>query len=766
MPRHAAAFTGDPPAGDVLTLVAVRSASRTDMAGMIGAELRLPDGRRVLIKGEIGDGLLDIVELPSGRLFLLEDPLTGDSHLPDGGFLEDLSAAGDLHVVRRPGAPVVVTPQATRTYTAEDARRLDASAQMRLDVIRALRDVGLCGESPDLAKGLKRIWTPRMQESHGDMPRVRRVRDWYKGIDPETVGILDVMSMSGRVRRESPLDPALNRLYAKHAHDYWYESERGWSVFDATSEAAAERKQVNARRLLAGEPPLPEVNRETMRRRINALLCRDAYAAKWGEPAARRKFDGGGTGLKAARILEKVLMDSTVIDCVMVYDRGVIGRAYFTAALDVHSRGNLGRVVSMTPPSHHTAALCLRRANRSKVVRADRLADHPALAKMGGKPDRLIVDNGRDFCSQAFIESCADLGITVEVAPVGMPTAKPMIERFFHTLNQYLIRKLKGATLDPSTLRKLDIDPATEAVVTLETLEHLIEEFVHYYHTRVHSGIQAKPVDKWKRSMDLGHRHVLDSEEALNVLFGVVVPGRRITANGGVRIFSGLTYKSPDMRTRIIDPLAGREPHATRLDATTACTVKVRYDPADLGRIWVEVGAEWIPLDCTTPDYARGLSKWQHERIRAFARREQLKFETEEQRLLARAKLNAEIRRHFPDLDAQERRAASRFLVGEAPSAVDAVEHHVVEARHDGLEPIRHQPAHGFRKDLDRHPGRPSGRTDPTLAPDGLDLDREDGGDRSGDEPDSAADRPSPISGAPALFEAPPDDDERFNDYY
>lgn len=747
----------------------VASAAPVAIAGLIGAEIELPDRRRVLIRSEIGDGLLEIIELPSGRLFRVEDPITGELHLPDGQFLEDLSALGDLRIIRRPGATAPVEVRRMRTYTPDDARRLDPTAEMKVWTLRALRNIGVTGDHPDLARHLAKVWAVA-PDGFEEIPRVRRVRDWFKRVDVERVGVLDVMSMSGRVARRSSIDPALNRIYATHAQAYWYDytKGRGWSVLDATAAAAAERKETNARRLLIGETPLPEVNRETMRRRVNALLCRDAYAAKWGENAAKRKFDGGGQGLTAARILEKVLMDNTVVDCVMVYDRGVIGRAYLTASLDVHSRTNPGIVVSMTPPSHHTAALCLRRTNRSKTIPAHRLVKDPALAQIGGRPVRIIVDNGRDFCSPAFIETCADLGITVEVAPVGMPRAKPMIERFFHTLNLYLIQKLKGATLDPSTLRKLGIDPATEAVVTLEALQRLIDEFVLYYHTRFHSGAGARPVDKWKRSMEQGHRHVLDDEARLDVLFGVVAHGRRITANGGIRMFGGLVYKSADMRQRIIDPLCGREPHRRRLEGTTACTVKVRYDPADLGRIWVEVGADWIPLYCTDSAYANGLSKWQHERIREFSRRERLKFETEEERLLARHELNAEIQRLLPDLSAHERRAASRFMVGEAPSAVTDVEHAVAEPRHDGMAPaIPVRTAHAVRHDRDRRQTRPSGRDDPTLA----DVDAED------DRPDVAPQRTpgersdlsgggtSSMTGAPPIFATPPDDDERFDDY-
>lgn len=765
-----------------------------DIADLLGAEIRLPDGREILVEREIGDGLLDIRLLPTGELFRVEDPLTGELHLTDASFIEGLSASGDLDIVRRRDGHRPVSPPPTRTYEQEEIRRLDPYAEARLHLVRALRDRGVDPTAPDLGKQVRAIWAEKGWEGpFGPPPENRRVRAWFGRADVQQVCLEDMMSRSGRVRRRSPIDPALNAIYEKHAHDHWYKKKRGWTVADATGDAALDRRKENARRTLTGEAPLPEVNRETMRRRINALLCRDAYAAKMGEPAARRKFDGGGEGLRATRILEYGIMDDTVFDCLTVVQGGVAGRPYFSALLDVHSRGVPGLAVSFTPPSHHTAALVLRRANRSKTIRPDRLARHPALAKISGKFARLIVDNGKNYVSPSFIETCASLGTTVQVAPVAMPRAKAMIERFFHTLKQYLLSKLPGHTLDPSQLRKLGINPSTEAVLTLETLEMLVEEFLFYYHTRVHSGISTSPVEKWKASMALGHRHVLDSERKLDALFGVVVHGRRITANGGVRIFSNLTYKSADMRRLIIDRLAGSEPHRTRLDGTTACTVKVRYDPADLGHIWVEVGHEWVRLRCTDQDYASGLSLWQHRQIRAYARRERLRVETEEDRLVARAELNHSIQEHLPDLKMQERRVAARFVQGEAPSAVSAVEHAVAEPRHDGLGPIvAHEPAHIHRDDLHRPHGRPSQRSGD---PEDDDASPENSGHQAGDAPpqrfggasDGSAEhrpgerQPDPegddregdvgdedddLGGfEPPLWEPPVDEDERFKDF-
>lgn len=235
------------------------------------------------------------------------------------------------------------------------------------------------------------------------------------------------------------------------------------------------------------------------------------------------------------------------------------------------------------------------------------------------KPTKIITDNGVNYVAPAFGDMLMDLGITHELTPMKSPRHKGNKERFFRTLNTLLIDKLPAATLDPSILRKLGIDPATEAIVTITEIKEFLDEFLYVYHITHHSGINAAPLDKWQRSALVHGRNMILDSRKFDIVTGVTVHAKRVTAGGGVRMF-GMQWKGLNL-ARIVDALGAKEPHATRLDATVAVTTKVKYNPEDMLHVQVFVGDDWIELENTQAEYAAGLSLWQHRQIRAWPRR-------------------------------------------------------------------------------------------------------------------------------------------------
>ncbi|KAE8240822.1 hypothetical protein A4X03_0g8325, partial [Tilletia caries] len=305
------------------------------------------------------------------------------------------------------------------------------------------------------------------------------------------------------------------------------------------------------------------------------------------------------------------------------------------------------------------------------------LSRYPQLTTLAGKFVKIITDNGANYVSPAFSEMLADLGIIHELAPVGAPRHKAIIERFFRSFNTFLIDKLPGATLDPTKLRQLGIDPAASATVTITELHELIGEFLFLYHISHHSGIDAVPLQRWTASMKIHGRDMILDRRTVDIVTGVTVYKKRITANGGVRMF-GMTWKGINL-PKVTDRLGLTEPHRKRLDGTVAYTANIKYNPEDLLFVQVSVGDEWIELENTQREYAANLTLWQHKQIQAWAKRQSLEFNSEEERLEARNDLNCMIQ--FAEAD----------------------------PRHDGMGPIiDHKPAVTERQDTDRKPSRPS----------------------------------------------------------
>ena len=574
--------------------------------------------------------------------------------------------------------------------------------------------------------------------------------------------LLDMMSRSGPGARKSRLEPEVIEIL-KEKVDWFYE-DSGRRIVDVRAEVRAAIKAANVRRVTENLNPLDVPGKETIRRHVNEAMCRDNFARKWGEKAAKARWDGAGKGVTATKILAIGMMDDTVLDTVTVLDidRGFIaGRPWLCVVIDVFSRCVLGWLISYEPPTVNTAAECLRRANRPKLIRQDLHARYPILAKINGRLDRLICDNGKNYASPQFQDILLDCGTTLQLTAVGSPTQKAIIERFFYTLKTWLLQKLPGYTHDIALLREFDLDPEKEAILTISELELLIQEFVNSYHLQVHSGINMQPANKWEASMQTYGRDIIPDERKLAILTGHVRRNRRIY-RGAIRLL-GLTFRDTVISARLNDDLVAAEPHRKRVSSGAAvATVKYKFNPSDLGEIyvWNHVSGKWVTLPCTDQRYARGLSLWQHRELRAWANKKNIAFNTEDERLDARRQLNNLIIDLAPDTPARERRATARMLgtsSGTQPQ-LDVVE---ADPRHDGLGPVIEHETNEGRHDADIAPERP------TLG-ERQGADPEDGSDAGRDgenEADDAGDDKLAINGELPPINGPINDDERFEDY-
>ncbi|HEX8124235.1 MAG TPA: hypothetical protein VF548_01495 [Allosphingosinicella sp.] len=739
--------------------------TKNTINGAVGATFKTSHGEKLLIERELCDGLLHVITVPAGSVYRAEDPETGEMVLPDTRWLERGLADGSLRLYADEKGVIAPERRLAKVFDRELILKLDPYAEARLAVMLRLIEHGIDPTDPRLGPEIQKAWTPEIQAKFGDRPETATVREWYGRCRGATVELCDMFSMSGRVPRANRLDPAVEAVIEAARSRFW--KNRGWKIIDVHAEVSTEIVSENLRRTAAGEPTLNVPGKETIRRRVNELLCRDTYAEKYGEPAARRKFDGSGKGISAYRILQVALMDDTVVDLVTVLDvdRGLIaGRPYLNVLMDVHSRCILALTVSFQPPDVgksaeciRVAMNCLREGNRPKMgLRRDWVDLYPALATINGKPAKIITDNGFNYVAPGFTEMMLDLGIVHELAPVRSPRHKAMIERFFRSFNTFLIDKLPGATLDPSVLRKLGIDPASEAIVTMSELMELIGQFLYLYHVTHHSGIDAVPLQKWSASMAVHGRDMILDSRLIDIVTGITVHDKRITASGGVRMF-GMVWKGPGLDTAI-ERLAACEPHRKRLDATAAVTSKVKYNPENLLRIHVFVGDDWLELENTQPDYAEGLSLWHHRQIRAWSKRQSLAFVSQANRLAARHALNLAIRKAFPDMDSRERRAAAR-LMGPTAKPEPAHELEFAEAlpRHDGMAPIiEHEAPANDRDDAQRAMSRPAKGA--AAETDRSDPDENDGG--NADDDAQGLDPTSPIIEPAALDEDDLDDEE------
>lgn len=687
--------------------------------------IRLQPGQDWSYKGvvltferELGDRQLQFTVQRTLAPFQVEGD-DGELSAPDWDWAFRALAEGTLR--RLPSARsrlASMREAAKREYAPEDIAALDSWAQLRHLVLNGLDSMRVSGGSDktiaEALSALKETHRGRADE-FTVWPAPRTVRRWLKDRGaPGERQLRYMVAMRGKVPRKGRLDPCQKELTINVALEFWATPRQ--QLADAHAALSVRIWDLNADRAAASPalPPLKVPSRETLRQTINALECRETYAAKWGQAKADARFKGDGMGLLASRFLQLGLMDHTWFDAVAVFDDDTLlplGRPTLTVLMDVRTRCILAFVICFEPPSLYQALQCVIRANRPKPHLLDRSPDFPVLGHMFGRFDEIIVDNGWEFAGKSFEDALGDAGVSVRWAPIKSPTYKAMVERFFGTLNG-LLRKAPGGVLKPELLRELDYDPYKDAVLTLAEFEDLIWDALKLYHIDVHAGVGRPPADLWQEDMQAHGIDIIADDSQVEKMAGQMKYPCTLTKSG-VRVF-GLQFHDTALTEELLaDLIAGAPIRGQRKGSATA-KVKIKFNPASLAQIhvWNERRNVYVTLPCRDDRYAGGVSLWQHTQIRKWAKEKGLQFSSAEDRLRARHALTEKIEALAPELKIRQRKTVARLR--ESPIiqerlASKGVTVALAPSRHDGLAPIiPHSTLASVREDGSIPPTRPA----------------------------------------------------------
>lgn len=175
-----------------------------------------------------------------------------------------------------------------------------------------------------------------------------------------------------------------------------------------------------------------------------------------------------------------------------------------------------------------------------------------------GVPERLFVDNALIFSSVQLDLACADLGIAkIHSTPYYAPS-RGKIERLFRTVRDELLCEIES--LPPMTLEELN--------------RYLTAWAGSQYNCRIHSRTGQSPLDRWEQS-DVPLRTVtpLGLQQAF-----LLWARRKVGTTGEVKLAGNLYYADPTF---------------------AGLTVMLRYDPFDLGQVWI--WREGEPMRAITP---------------------------------------------------------------------------------------------------------------------------------------------------------------------
>ncbi len=355
---------------------------------------------------------------------------------------------------------------------------------------------------------------------------------------------------------------------------------------------------------------LPQPSIEAVYKRVRKLVRYEVTKGRYGKRVADRMFGAFGSGINPSRPLERVEIDSTRLDLMVVDEEtGMpIGRPTFTVAIDDYTKMILGFYLSFDGEGALALLQCLKHAILPKDYVASRYRnDIHGRWDAYGLPELLIVDNGSGQHSKSFEDACLQLGIPIQYCPVKQPWFKGAVERYLLTLNMELLHGLPGTTFS-NILDKGDYDPSKHAIVGFNTLLTVLHKFIiDYYQDRPHRGINDVPARLWREATELHPPALPPHRDVLQVLLAQLET--RTIQSYGIELF-GLRYNDPSIGL-------------LRRRHKKGFAFKIKCDVRDLGVIHVldPDNDHFLPAPSIHPEYASGLNYYAHRVIRNYAKR-------------------------------------------------------------------------------------------------------------------------------------------------
>lgn len=379
------------------------------------------------------------------------------------------------------------------------------------------------------------------------------------------------------VEVEALLHEAIEKVYLCS------ERRQGQDVLAFIVGNLAERGLLNAHTSVVKVPSL-----RTIQRRLKKLDPYVVTLARQGKVAADKIARAAGKQILSHNPLFLVQIDTHTLDILVTNElTGEAGaRPYLVLIIDVCTRAVLGFHISLLPPSATTTLAAMKEMLR-----------RPNMGLPGGIPVKIIPDNGVEFKNTAVAYLCHALGIVICPAEIRDPNDKPHVERIFGSITRGIIQKIPGTTFSNPKERG-DYDSAKYSSITLEDLRGYIREWIdEVYHITIHSETGRAPALAWKDQIENWDQSLF-SEEELDAM--ARWPYERTIHRGRVQV-DGLEYYSHALAT---------------LESTYQGKVTVLVNELDLGHVIVkhpEFPENYIRADSTDPDYASGLTHWEHQ---------------------------------------------------------------------------------------------------------------------------------------------------------
>lgn len=431
----------------------------------------------------------------------LEHAQTGTLQVHPVCELLDRYARGELRTsseYRRPRELKESTPKDT-TQMDRLSSAAKCMTRKRVDYMMQLQNSSAF-EMPreELVAKIKAIAVTRGDECPPHISTVYRWRKQYLRAQRDVralISNLDKRGGAGKTR----LDPEVEAVLMDKIDTIFLAKKRS-SAEEIHNAVFLEIQRLNTQRIESEWLAVPGLR--TVQRRLKELYAFDVAVARYGKKEAERRFANQMSARRVSRILELVEIDHSPVDILVADEQGVVlGRPTITVVLDRMSRCVLGFHLSLA--GHGTSAVfaALRHALLPKTYLKDRYADLQLTWDCFGWFEVVLMDNGREFHSDAVADALINLSIGIEYAKSRTPNDKPHVERFLRTFNYSFIHRLPGTTL-AKVGDRVGFKAEEGACITLTELDRLIHVWIcSVYHLRPHAGLGGRPpLSVWRES--------------------------------------------------------------------------------------------------------------------------------------------------------------------------------------------------------------------------------------------------------------------------
>lgn len=343
----------------------------------------------------------------------------------------------------------------------------------------------------------------------------------------------------------------------------------------------------NQERTRLGLPRFEIPSYWTFRRREQRLDRYYVTEKRFGPREAARRYKSGGHLYVDQDLAAASYFDSKELDNVIIHQESKLrGVPILSCQFNPASRFVTGWDISFGAPS------------AEKMVRAT------VASILGyGKMACIITDHGPEILNVWALSFFGDLGLLPDYVPVRDADAKAIVERFFLTVKNQFCRMFDGFKHGLANERG-EYPSVNLACVTLEQYRLAFSNWLDFYHNNYHTELHMTPVQMRAKLSANALPAERYTEQELSQL--CLSTWRLSLDKGRVQKF-GLIW-------------CGGGVAEVRQRLRKGQTAIVRFNPCDLGRVWVshpDTPNDWHEAAGTRPDYQDNLTLSEHQLIRS-----------------------------------------------------------------------------------------------------------------------------------------------------